>query len=152
MALTVTPVPRNLATKVTFLYLEFEDLFVILGRRDEHVRPIPATRNVRHPDERFPAICRSGVEYSGPHPIQVRKTARLPPGLADLSHEAARVLRTGARFRTAHGIPERGVLNAINPTPMGRFAATTRALRIATGPRLSRRLHHSHQRVLCSRL
>jgi hypothetical protein len=31
MALTVTPVPRNLATKVTFLYLEFEDLFVILG-------------------------------------------------------------------------------------------------------------------------
>src|ERR1700732_3493942 len=31
MALAVTPVPRNLATKVTFLYLEFEDLFVILG-------------------------------------------------------------------------------------------------------------------------
>ena len=31
MALTVTPVPRNLGTKVTFLYLEFEDLFVILG-------------------------------------------------------------------------------------------------------------------------
>src|SRR5580704_1520248 len=31
MALTVTPVPRNLATKVTFLYLEFEDLFIILG-------------------------------------------------------------------------------------------------------------------------
>ena len=31
MALTVTPVARNLATKVRFLYLEFEDLFVILG-------------------------------------------------------------------------------------------------------------------------
>lgn len=31
MALTATTVPRNLATKVTFLYLEFEDLFVILG-------------------------------------------------------------------------------------------------------------------------
>jgi hypothetical protein len=34
MAITETPVPRNLATKVTFLYLEFEDfedLFVILG-------------------------------------------------------------------------------------------------------------------------
>ena len=30
MALTVTPVPRNLATKVRFLGLEFEDLFVIL--------------------------------------------------------------------------------------------------------------------------
>ena len=30
MALTVTAVPRNLATKVRFLYLEFEDLFVIL--------------------------------------------------------------------------------------------------------------------------
>ena len=31
MALTVTTVPRNLATKVTFLYLEFEDLFIILS-------------------------------------------------------------------------------------------------------------------------
>ncbi|HEX4277830.1 MAG TPA: hypothetical protein VHZ74_20895 [Bryobacteraceae bacterium] len=31
MALTVTPVPRNLATRVTFLYLEFEDLFLILA-------------------------------------------------------------------------------------------------------------------------
>jgi len=30
MALTVTPVPRNLGTKVTFLWLEFEDLFPIL--------------------------------------------------------------------------------------------------------------------------
>ena len=30
MALTVTAVPRNLATKVTFLYLEFDDLFAIL--------------------------------------------------------------------------------------------------------------------------
>lgn len=31
MVLTVTAVPRNLATKVRFLYLEFEDLFVILA-------------------------------------------------------------------------------------------------------------------------
>jgi hypothetical protein len=31
VALTVTTVPRNLATKVRFLYLEFEDLFVILA-------------------------------------------------------------------------------------------------------------------------
>jgi hypothetical protein len=31
MALTSTAVPRNLATKVTFLCLEFEDLFVIVG-------------------------------------------------------------------------------------------------------------------------
>jgi hypothetical protein len=31
MALDVTPVYRNLQTKVTFLYLEFEDLFVIIG-------------------------------------------------------------------------------------------------------------------------
>ena len=30
MSLTVTPVPRNLATKVTFLCLEFDDLFAIL--------------------------------------------------------------------------------------------------------------------------
>jgi hypothetical protein len=31
MALTVTTVPRNLGTKVRFLYLEFEDLFFILS-------------------------------------------------------------------------------------------------------------------------
>ena len=31
MALDVTPVNRNLHTRVTFLSLEFEDLFVVLG-------------------------------------------------------------------------------------------------------------------------
>lgn len=31
MALDVTPVQRNLHTRVTFMSLEFEDLFVILG-------------------------------------------------------------------------------------------------------------------------
>ena len=31
MALTVTPVNRNLHTRVTFMLLEFEDLFVVLG-------------------------------------------------------------------------------------------------------------------------
>jgi hypothetical protein len=31
MALEVTPVNRNLYTRVTFLGLEFEDLFVVLG-------------------------------------------------------------------------------------------------------------------------
>ncbi len=30
MSLNITPVPRNLETKVTFLYLEFDDLFAIL--------------------------------------------------------------------------------------------------------------------------
>jgi hypothetical protein len=31
MSLSVTPVNRNLHTRVTFLLLEFEDLFVVLG-------------------------------------------------------------------------------------------------------------------------
>ena len=31
MALNVTPVNRNLQTRVTFMCLEFEDLFVVLG-------------------------------------------------------------------------------------------------------------------------
>src|SRR5207244_12371514 len=31
MALQVTPVNRNLERRVTFMYLEFEDLFVVLG-------------------------------------------------------------------------------------------------------------------------
>src|SRR5260370_23650832 len=81
-----------------------------LGRRDEYVRPILATRDVRYSNERVPAIRGSRAEYSGPHPIQVREAAWLPAGLADVSHEAARVLRTGARLRTAHRISERGIL------------------------------------------
>ena len=31
MALTVTSVNRNLHTRVTFMLLEFEDLFIVLG-------------------------------------------------------------------------------------------------------------------------
>ena len=31
MALQVTPVNRNLQTRVTFMFLEFEDVFVVLG-------------------------------------------------------------------------------------------------------------------------
>jgi hypothetical protein len=31
MALDATPVNRNLHTKVTFMFLEFEDLFLVLG-------------------------------------------------------------------------------------------------------------------------
>jgi hypothetical protein len=31
MPLQVTPVNRNLQTRVTFMYLEFEDLFIVLG-------------------------------------------------------------------------------------------------------------------------
>jgi hypothetical protein len=31
MSLQVTPVNRNLQTRVTFMFLEFEDLFVVLG-------------------------------------------------------------------------------------------------------------------------
>src|SRR6202158_2284389 len=122
------------------------------GRRDEHVRPILATRDVWYSNERVLAVRGSRVEYSGPHPIQVWETAWLPAGLADVSHEAARVLRTGVRLRTAHGIPERGILNATNAPPMGRFAAPARALRTTASPRLSRWLHHPHQRVLRSGL
>src|SRR5260370_20555103 len=121
------------------------------GRRDEHVWPILATRDVRYSDERVPAIRGSRVEHSCPHPIQVRETARLPAGLDDVSHEAERVLRTETRLRTAHGISEGGILNATNAPPMGRFAAPACALRTTAGPRLSRRLHHPHKRVLCSR-
>ena len=77
MALAVTPVPRNLATKVTFLYLEFEDLFVILG--------LAVVMNMFgrflqremfwYSDERVLAVRGSRVEYSGAHLVQVRKTA-----------------------------------------------------------------------------
>ena len=103
MALTVTPVPRNLTTKVTFLYLEFEDLFVILGLAvvmnmfgrflQREMFGIPM--NV------FLQYVVPGAERSGAHPVQVWETTRIPAGLAVVSHEAACVLRPGARLGTA---------------------------------------------------
>jgi len=64
MALTVTNgSKRQLATKVTFLYLEFEDLFVLLpGSRDEHVRPILAREMFVFRLKRVPARSGSRVE------------------------------------------------------------------------------------------
>ena len=49
MALDVTPIYRNLRTRVTFLGLEAEDLFAILGGRggDECLGQILEPRDVR---------------------------------------------------------------------------------------------------------
>ena len=45
MALNISPVHRNLHTRVTFLHLEFEDWFVDIGHRgsDQHLRALACT-------------------------------------------------------------------------------------------------------------
>ena len=42
MALNISPVHRNLHTRVSFLYLEFEDWFVVIGSggAHQHLRPV----------------------------------------------------------------------------------------------------------------
>ena len=41
MALNISPVHRNLHTRVSFLYLEFEDWFVVIdGSHHQYLRPL----------------------------------------------------------------------------------------------------------------
>src|ERR1700724_3607127 len=105
MALAVTPVPRTLATKVSFLYLEFEDWSVILG--------LAVVMNVFG---RFLQREMFGIpmnvflqrgaspRHSGSYFVQVREATWLPTGLAGLSHEATCVLRARTRLGTGHGV------------------------------------------------
>ena len=80
MPLNVTPVNRNLQTRVTFMFLEFEDLFVVLG--------IAAMTNVvghfvgrdrwfAHEHRR--AVRRAAVHHSVADVVQVRKATRVHP-------------------------------------------------------------------------
>src|ERR1700683_1611612 len=97
--------------------------------RNEHVGPILAAGDVRYPDECSPAIRGSSAERPGAHLIQVWKTARIPARLADISHEAACILRPGARIRTARGIHKGGGgLDASDAAPMARLSAPAGAL------------------------
>ena len=98
MALQVTPVNRNLQTRVTFMFLEFEDLFVVLGAA--------AVMNIvghfvgggrGHADEPGPSV-RSAVVYgAGVDGLQVRQAARVCPGPGLLVREAPHILCGGAR-------------------------------------------------------
>ncbi len=100
MALNISPVHRNLHTRVTFLHLEFEDWFVVIGLAaltnifgrwvDRNIFGIPM--NV------FLAVHRARAERAVPDAVQVWQAARLPEGFSGLAHQAADLLRHGARL------------------------------------------------------
>ena len=81
MSLDMTPVHRNLHTKVTFLGLEFEDLILVLA--------LAAMMNllahfvngncacVRNSAERLHGVHRAGVGCAVPDFVQVREAARI---------------------------------------------------------------------------
>ena len=107
MALDVTPVNRNLHTRVTFMALEFEDLFVVLG--------LAAVMNVvsRFVGGQMSAYLQYGVPLAVVpllDGLQVRQAARLLERFAELVHEAKGVLRGGPRPANAKQLHERGAV------------------------------------------
>ena len=109
-SLNITHVHRNLHTRVTFMYLEFEDAFVILG--------IAAFTNVfgrfLHrevagiPSERGPAVHRSHPRDTSVDRIQIRETPALPLRFSGVAHETADLLRHGAGFSAEADVPDGG--------------------------------------------
>jgi hypothetical protein len=80
MALDVTPVNRNLYTRVTFMSLEFEDLFVVLG--------LAAVMNVvsRFVSGQMSAFLQYGVPLSVVPLLMVFKYGKPRGYLRDLLH------------------------------------------------------------------
>lgn len=80
MALDVTPVNRNLHTRVTFMSLEFEDLFVVLG--------LAAVMNVagRFVSGQTSAYLQYGVPLSVVPLLMAFKYGKPRGYLRDLSH------------------------------------------------------------------
>ena len=81
MSLDLTPVHRNLHTKVTFLGLEFEDLILVLalGSADESPCPLRERQRacVRDAAQHLHGVRRAGAGRAVPDPFQVRQAARL---------------------------------------------------------------------------
>jgi hypothetical protein len=111
MALQVTPVNRNLQTRVTFMYLEFEDLFVVLGAAAvmNIVGPLCRRRNRRHANEPCPAVRSAVVHSAGADGLQVRQATRLCLRSRFLAHETPRVLRSGERPGNQVRVSEGGI-------------------------------------------
>ena len=99
MALDVTPIYRNLRTRVTFFGLEAEDLFAILADcgRDEHLRQVSEPGDVWAADEYGAAVPGSHSECARSDAVQVRQAAWLFVGLGAVPHQASRVFGAGAR-------------------------------------------------------
>jgi hypothetical protein len=81
MPLQVTPVNRNLQTRVTFMYLEFEDLFVVLGAAAvmNVVGHFVRRRDRGNANESCSAVRRSLVGRASVDGFQVRQAAWLCP-------------------------------------------------------------------------
>jgi hypothetical protein len=93
--LDVTPVNRNLHTRVTFMSLEFEDLFVVLG--------LAAVMNVvsRFVSGQMGAYLQYGVPLAVVPRLMVFKYGKPRGHLRDLLHlvhEAPNLLRDGMRL------------------------------------------------------
>ena len=79
MALNKTPVYRNLGTRVTFLYLEYEDLIAVLliAPVSFFLGSLFDRELVRHTDETRIPVGNSGDDRRAAAHVQVRKAARL---------------------------------------------------------------------------
>ena len=104
MALDVTPVNRNLHTRVTFMSLEFEDLFVVLGLAA--VMNV-VSRFVGGSSSVLPAVRSAAGRCAAAHDLQVRQATRLYPGPFSLVHQTACLLRTGPGPADAEGVHQR---------------------------------------------
>src|SRR5450432_2542012 len=99
MALNISPVHRNLHTRVSFLYLEFEDWFVVMG--------LAALTNIfgrwidRH---MFGIPMNVFLQYIVP----VRKTRRLPERFSGVARQAPDLLRTRTGFGNEARLLQRG--------------------------------------------
>ena len=107
--LNITHAHRNLHTRVTFLYLEFEDAFVILGIAASPTSSDGScTGRLRVSPERVPAIHRPDLDDPAANRIQVREAPALPLRFPGVAHEAAGLLRHRAGFSAEGVVPEGG--------------------------------------------
>ena len=110
MALNISPVHRNLHTRVSFLYLEFEDWFVVIGLAaltnifgrwiDRHMFGIPMNVFLQYivPVLSIPFLML--FKYGKPR--------RLSERFSGLAHQAPDLLRTRAGFGNEARLLQRG--------------------------------------------
>ena len=98
MALQVSPISRNLALKVTVMFLEVEDMLalgfacavVMLGRTVPLLRPL----HFLDPHELVSGSGGVGTRDSGPDAIQIRQAAEIYCRSFRMVWQAAPILRT----------------------------------------------------------
>ena len=102
MALEVTQVHRNLHQRVTWLYLEIEDMFMVLGlgALANFIGRFLGREILRDSAQLHSSVGGADPGDSSSVAFQVWKTARVPSRSADLADQAPYLLRSGAGPRT----------------------------------------------------